>query len=447
MHRFALPALLLAAACTPVGPSTDPAAPYVPAAYVSGAAPAAGAVAPLAWWGDLRDPTLTTLIERGLAQNLDIRTALARIAQAQAQARATGLASDVSGTLTASDTAAGVRGLSRSETAQATLGASLVLDLFGASQRGREAALAQLQAAQLDAGTARLAYLSALTGDYATARYNQLAASLARQSLTNRERTLSLVNDRAAQGLASDLELAQAQASVDDVRAAIPAFDANFEAAVYGMATLLAEPAAPLMAQMRQNAGLPRVPATPAAGQPVELLYNRPDVASARQSLVAALANVGVAEAALLPSVSLSGSITRADATSWSFGPSLSLPLLNQPRLRAARDASLAQAEQARLSWQAAVLDAVEEVQRAQSGLRRARQVLAARQSALDSTARVASLTRSAWEAGSEPLTNLIDADIATASARSAVAAAQRDVLTQWIALQLATGRGWAPTP
>jgi len=428
------------AACAPVGPSTDPGTPLLPATFVSGDSAPLGAVTMDPWWRDLNDALLTSMVERGLQSSLDIAQARSRIVEAEAAARAIGAAG---GSLAAESTARGGDGQATTRSDSVTLTGTLAIDLFGGDYRQREAALASLRAAELDAGTARLAYLSAIVTNYINARYYQNAGALARSGLTAREQTLALVRGRHAQGLATELELAQAQAALDTARADIPAYDMGFEASAYAIATLLAEPTARVLADMQRGASQPRASGPASAGVPADLLLNRPDVASARAAYVAALAAVGVSEAAMRPALSLGGTITASGATGWSLGPSLILPVFNQGALAANRDAAAARAVTAGLAWQSSVNAAVDEVQAAQSGYVHNRRILANREAAAESQARAETLTREAWENGGEALSTLITAQLSTTSTRSAAAGAARDAALAWMRLQIAVGRGW----
>ena len=195
---------------------------------------------------------------------------------------------------------------------------------------------------------------------------------------------------------------------------------------------------------MTAGAPQPNPPSSDAAGVPADLLRNRPDVRAAERELAAAVSAVGVAEAALYPSINLSGNVTVGDSESWSFGPTLSIPLLNRPLLAARRDAAVARVQQAEIEWRRTVLAAVEEVQSAQSTFARSRQRLAAQQRAVDSYTQLVALSREAYQLGTTTLFALLDAEQSLADAQVAAATARRDVAADWLALQIAAGKGWA---
>lgn len=167
---------------------------------------------------------------------------------------------------------------------------------------------------------------------------------------------------------------------------------------------------------------------------------------AAERAFAQSVADIGVAEAALLPSVTLSGSITAARNSTWGFGPALSLPLLNQPLLRANRDAVISRARQAETAWRGSVLGAVEDVQRAQSAYLRDRQEVSALGSTAASYARARDLSRETYEVGTTSFLDFLDAERQMGDAQRAVATAVQTMANDWMALQIAAGRGWAAT-
>ncbi|EEB82576.1 efflux RND transporter periplasmic adaptor subunit [Roseobacter sp. GAI101] len=248
-------------------------------------------------------------------------------------------------------------------------------------------------------------------------------------------------------GAASELDRVQAQALLEEARASLPALETGFENAVYGIATLLAEPAGPLMADLRKGAPQPYPKGGSAAGVPADLFRNRSDVRASERKLAAAVANVGIAEADLYPSVSLTGTVTAAGNGSWGFGPSLSLPVASQSRLRASRAQAISQAKQAELDWRAQILNAVEDTQSAQSAYRRNQRALATFRSTSASYARALELSRATYSAGTTDLLNLLDAEMSRSTVRLSVAGDAQNLTNSWINLQVSTGRGWAATP
>lgn len=427
-----------------VGPDFLEPVMSLPESYSEGSYRAAPVKTDVAWWRGLDDATLNSLVDRGLAQNLDISVALERITAARENVAAAGLDSQFSGNATASSIASGSSGTKGTRTDTAKLDATFVFDLFGGRRRSREQALANLDAAQFDAATARLAFLTDLVGSYIDARYYQEALELTRQTIASRKETLRLARERRDIGAATELDVAQTEAEVASAESNLPSLESNFRANVYHVATLLAEPAEPLVRKMQRGAPQPHPPYGTEAGVPADLVRNRPDIRSAEASLAAASAAIGIAEAELYPSLTLSGSITvTADTDAWQFGPTLKFPVLGRESLKANRNAAVSKAKQAELSWRGAVLDAVEEVQAAQTAYLRARRTVAAASATVKSREKARDLARAAYEGGTSTILDLLESERTVASARLSLASAIQSMAKQWVTLQIAAGKGW----
>ena len=437
---------LIVAGCA-VGPEYQRPEISLQARFVGGDAEAVEAVAAQAWWRSYGDATLDGLVARGLAQNLDVMTAIEAIRQAQAELRKTGVNAALEGSLSASDTRAGGDSITTTTTDSTELGASFVIDLFGSIRRERESAVASLSAARADAETARLAWLAELIAAYSDARYYQEVLALTRDTIKAREETVDITRSQYEAGAATEYELAEARALLSTARASLPQYAALFDARAYAIATLLNEPAGPILHRLQKGAAQLRTPGGARTGIPADLLRNRPDVRSAEAELAAAVAEVGVAEAALYPSLSLTGAVGSSDGVgTWSFGPDLSIPVLNQGSLRANRDAQISAAKQAEITWRASVLEAVEDVQVAQSNLSRYRQRAALLRTAANDYRRALSLAQENYRNGAITLLDLLETDRNTASARISAASAVNDAAQAWATLKIATGAGAAAT-
>ncbi len=437
------PAAFLAS-CVAVGPDYSQPQMSLSSHFVNGGSSALTDAAVQRWWTGLNDPLLNDLVNRGLGQNLDIKTARARISQAEAAARRSGLPSQVRGDLTAQAGRERESNGNIDDTNSVGADAAFVFDLFGGARRGREAAQANLTSARYDEGTVRLAYLAEITDAYVNARYFQNVAWITRQAIQSRRETLNIVTQQVNAGDATSVDEAQARALLRTAEAALPSQQANFEANVFRIATLLAEPAGPILARMTQGAGQPVPNQLTASGTPADLLRNRPDVRAAERDLAAATAAIGVAEAQLYPSLTLSGFISGGEDRTWAFGPTLRLPVLNRGVLTANRDEAEARAREAELAWRGTVLQAVEEVQSADSATRYWRSQVGAQRAAAQANNEVRELTSQTFRAGDTVLTDVLDADRRALDNRISLAANLRDLSKSWIQLQVATGRGWA---
>jgi multidrug efflux system outer membrane protein len=436
------------AACSGVGPDYVPPTIALTDSFVEGGAAQNSETSAIRWWSDLNDRELDDLVARGLAQNLSISAALHAVSAAQANARAAGVANQFGGNLSAStyqtDFSADTSGLIPNSVRSATLSAGTAL---AGIDRRQELALASLDAAGLDAGTARLAYLSSVVGAYIDARYYQERLELTRQSIADNRRILQIVKRERSIGAVADLDVAQAKAQLANVSAQLPTLESAFLANVYGIASLLTEPAGPLLKKLQAGAPQPIPRTSPRVGTPANLLRNRPDIQAAERRYAAAVAAIGVAEGQLYPTLALSGTISAGgDNDSSFFGPSLTLPIFNRGALKARRDAAIATAQQAEVAWRATVIGAVQDVQNAQSAYRLSRQKVTKLREAVAANQTAFDLTQGAYQNGAIDLLDLLKAELTLTQTRGSLAQAVQQNSSDWLQLQIATGSGWAIT-
>ncbi|MBT0782813.1 TolC family protein [Paracoccus sp. pheM1] len=274
--------LLLAAGCAAIGPDPDDR----PAIFAEGEAASADTLASQAFWAAYRDPVLNELIARGLKQNLDEAAARERIRAAAADLRGTGvLAAQASGSADASRKRGSTAGAAVQNVNASSLGAGFVFDLFGGARRERQGARTSLESAKADLGTARLAWIAELIGADSDARYDPLA--LTRQMVSSHKETVRIIREQREFGVVSEFDMAQAEALLAAARAELPGHEAQFDAQVFAIATLLNQPASWVQAQMRRGSRQPRSPGSSRAGLPADLLRNRPDLRSAEYDLAA----------------------------------------------------------------------------------------------------------------------------------------------------------------
>jgi multidrug efflux system outer membrane protein len=428
--------------CSMVGPNYETPTMDLAPEFVLGGSTAVSDATAAHWWQRLNDPLLNELITRGSTQNLDVRSAVERINAANAALGQTGLNSQTNGALTSS-----VQQQKADDSPQTTnsvaVNARYVFDLFGGFAREQERSLANLEAAKLDVGTIRLAYLADLTNSYLQARYYQEAASITRQTIASRRQTLAIVNQRRAVEEATELEVQQARSLLASARAPLPILIANFEINVFHIATLLAEPAAPLLKQMQTGAPQPYPSGFTTVGLPADLLRNRPDIRVAERNFAAATAQIGVAEAQLYPSIELTGTLGTGTVDRWSFGPFLSVPVLNRGILRSRQRVAESAAREAELAWRDRVLSAVEEVQVALTLCLNWKRQIQHLERASAASRTVLSLSRESYALGETTLTDVLDAERINARSRLDSAEARRNYSLSWMQVQVATGRGW----
>ena len=459
--RTLLPlSLLLLSGCV-VGPDYAPPEAALPVKFSESKAASAGKVTLNPWWESFRDRRLNDLVHQGMGENLTVRQALERITAAEANVVIAGAGALPSINGSAAATANGQdgsylrrtsgRSSSSSQSLNAGLNASWLLDFFGQYRRSTEAANASLDAAFDDVNVARLAYLSDLVSSYINARYYQEALALSRKNLESRRETLKLTNEIREAGAASSLDVLQIEGLVNQTLADLPGLETGFHQAANHIATLLGVPASTITGSLVRGAAQPMPRYATKVGIPADLIRNRPDIRAAERRLQAATASVGVAEGDLYPSIQLGGSIgaTRnftnaatGNLTSWSFGPSLVLPVFNGGALKARVEVARSQAEQQYLAWKQTVLQAVEEVENAQTALIRDGQTVAALRKVVQSYEQTLDLARESYRGGASTILDVLDAERNVATARLSLAAAIRQLARDYVSLNVAIGGG-----
>lgn len=432
-------------------------------------APAEAPVPLAQWWRSFADERLDRLIATALAQNLDLRRALARIEETRASRRAVRwlLAPDleIGGAAERrrySENAPGpVAGIA--ENYEAGFDLSWEIDLSGGLRRGIEAQSADLAARQ--AGFDEVATLVA--AETARAYIDLLAAqeqlAVAKADLADLERVRAVIGARVEAGAAPSSALAQADATRLLAASALPEYELRRTNALTRLATLLSIPPAAVLdadaggpfAELPSVARIPEARAMFAAGLPSDLVRRRPDLRRAEREIAAAVARVGVAERDLYPRFSLTGSFGLESETTgeffeggsrfWSIGPAVRWPLLQLGRVRAQIAAADARADQAALAWQQAVLAAYAEVEDTLAGVARGQERARAVGEALAAQERALAAVRVRYERGAEDLLALLVESRNTSVVRQQAVEARRTSALRIVALAKALGGGWQP--
>lgn len=458
--RAAAPlAMLLLSGCV-VGPEHEAPQTALPVKFSEGSSKAAADVTLAPWWTAFNDRRLNGLVETGLSQNLDVLQALERITSAEASFEAADSGAFPQVNVSASQetgqrNAEGVLATDspRSSTSTGNLSVSWLLDLFGQYKRSKESAKATLDAAYAQSDVARLTFLSSVVSAYVDARYYQERIAIARKNLASRRETLELTKLQLEAGAASRLDVVQSEGLVNSTLAEIPGLEISFRQSVHQISLLLGLPATTLLADLQKGAAQPYARRSVNAGVPADLIRNRPDIRAAERNLAAATAEIGVAEAALYPSISLSGSITPlyvstssafGKSTTWGFGPSLNLPIFDAGARVATVKAREAAAREAYLAWKETVLNAVSEVENALVAVSRTRQTVSALTATVRSYEEALSLATASYRDGASSLLDVLDAQRNVASAQANLAQAVQQLANGYVSLNVAIGGGYA---
>lgn len=448
---FVLLAAALAGGCAvaPEAPAPQPAAPSAWQAPLP-----AGAGAPD--WSRFDDPLLSALIDAAQAASADVSAASNRIAQARAArtaaAAALGPRADAS--------ASAVHGRNDPTTPIATslsagVQAGWEIDLFGAGRAGRDAAQARLTSALATRDAVRLAVAAETATGYVALRACEAQRDVAQVDSASRAETARLTEAAAKAGFRAPADAALARASAAQGRVQATQQATACDQLVKSLVALTAidEPAL----RQRLAAATARLPqGAPAAvgGLPAALLQQRPDLSAAAQAVAAAAADRTQRDAARWPQLSLAGSVGAMrvrtsdlsfSATTFAVGPlTLSVPLFDGGRRAADLEAARAAYDDAVLQLQAALRNAVREVEdalvRLQSAATRADDARLAAEN-FEASLRA---TEARWKGGVASLFELEDARRSAAAARAALIELDRERLVAGIDLIRALGGGWS---
>lgn len=453
--RLAAPlAMLFLSGCV-FGPEHSPPQTALPAKFNEGGTKSDQDATTVQWWTAFNDARLTKLINMGINQNLDILQALERIEQARATVvtSAAGGLPSLTGTAseTGSQTNGGYNSQPRSWDSKGELSASWLLDLWGEYRRAKQSAKASLDSAFASVDTARLTYLSDLATAYIDARYYQARIAIANEAVRSRRETLSLTKLQLEAGAASRLDVVQSEGLVNSTLADIPGFEASFYSNAYHISTLLGMPASTLINDLKKSAPQPVARHKVISGIPADLIRNRPDIRAAERNLAAAVYDIGNAEAKLLPSITLSGSISpsyvhsssHGTANTWSFGPSLNLPIFDGGTLRANVKNAQSVAREKYLLWKQTVLNGVEDVESALAAYNRDARAVAANRAYVKSYKEALELSTASYKDGASSLLDVLDAQRSLTDAQASLATSIQQMANDYVTLNVAIGGGY----
>ncbi len=459
----ALSASALLAACSVSRPPPDVAV-NVPDRWIAPVLPHQGSTEALAdWWDRLGDPVLRDWIERAQRNSPDIASARAQVFAA----RATLAGAQNQGQPQLDAVATANRGVTDpSAPLTTTLGAGLqaswAVDLWGGSAARVDSARAQEQISGVRWHEARVLVASQVAQLYFGQRLCRLQLDVTGRDRDSRRVTAESNDVTERAGLTAPAVAALARASAAEGQARWRSQQTQCERQVKAIAATTAQPEADVR---RQMAAAPDLAAWLVPGRvdallqvkavPAEVLRQRPDVYRAQRELVAASADVGVARAALLPSLSLQGSVlrnritagpTQGSVNTWSIGPiTLSLPLLGRGALNANVDSAQARYEAAALSYAGVLRQAVSEVEQALVTLSGLNERLAATETAVAGYNRSFEATEARYRVGFANLNELEEARRLKLNADSSAVSLQQDRINAWLELYVALGGGFDP--
>ncbi len=450
------------AACT-VGPDYRVPEPRIPTQWTGPAHE--GAVESGAWWKQLDDSLLDSLVDEMLAGSPTLREAQARLAEARASRDAVRGGTGPQAGVSAS---AGENVLSRNgqlpignipgfarDFALFDLGfdASWEIDLWGRRTRQIEAADARIGQADMAAQGARLQLIAELARAYVDLRLAQQEVSLAGAAVEARDSLERLAGLRAQAGEGNRIEAEQAAAEAGTTRAALANAQAAEHAAALRVTALVGAQPEAMLPRLAGASAIPAPPAAISAGLPSELLRRRPDIRVAERDLAAATADVGVATADLFPRLRLGfslgqqarsvGDLFSGDSTRLQAGPGLSWPVFSGGSTRARIGAAGARVDQASARYDGAIIGALADSETAINRFDRALAALASSEASLGRDASAFALVERRQASGEDDRLALARARLVYIAAQQRGAQARAAATQAAIALNKALGGGW----
>lgn len=423
------------------------------------------------WWGQFSDETLNAVMSLSTTKNFDVRIAESRVREARAQA---GIATSQ---LTPQIDATG--GFSRTRQSEnsfsnfgednfgggiqnryrAAFDSSWEIDIFGGLRREREAALAALEASEATLADARITFYGETIREYFITRSLEKRLEIAKKNIATQAESLDLVNARFSAGLVSELDVAQAESSLEQTRASIPLLEEAYAASLARLTVLTGTDLATLKAALtkgRINAAESRVARLPVSlpvGIPSELLRRRPDIRAAERSLAAATANIGAAVADWFPRFSFtgsfgvesekSGSLFDSGSRAWSVGPAVRWPIFAGGRIIYNVRVQNERQAQALAQYEKTVLSAFSETESVLTAYVQQRNRFEALTRALKASNRALELSQELYKQGVSDFQRVLDAQRNVFASEDSLAISEQELLVGIVAIYKTLGGDW----
>lgn len=425
--------------------------------------PSTSSFGDLKWFEVFKDEQLQVLIRAAIAQNYDVRQSVARINAARAllgfarseQFPNIAASADLPVTRLPKDGSSGelVEGSQRNFSFGRVLLNLLnfEIDIWGRVRKIKNARRAELKAAEEDRNTVLTSVVSTVATAYFQLRELDLELDISKRTLATRQESLRIIRLRADAGVATALELRQAEQLVYSATATIPDIERAIEQQENLINLLLGQNPGPVQ-RGRELVAQGLTPTVP-AGLPSVLLERRPDIRSAEENLVAANFDVEAARKAYFPRISLTGflggdstalsSLFSGAGSVWGFAPQLTQPIFTAGRLKSNVNLNKARRESAIVGYQSTVQGAFREVSDALVAYRKTGEVLVQQEALVRTLQDRARLAYMRYEGGVDSLLNALDADRDLFEAQITLAQIKLNELTSVVQLYRALGGGW----
>lgn len=415
------------------------------------------------WWRGFGSRELTDLVEEAITSNLDIAVAVARIVQADAQARVVGAAllpaadfnSSVTRSRASQSTGGGGGGASERSTVSTSLSASYEIDFWGKNRAVQRSAEQLAVASRFDREVVMLTTVASLINTYFEVLATQDRIRVARDNIAAASRVMKLIQERFDVGTASALDTAQQESVVATQRAAIPPLEQILRQDMATLAVLIGRP--PERVAIR-GGGASRIaipPVTP--GLPSDLLAQRPDIREAEAQLASVNADVYAARAAFFPSIRLTGeggyqsaalqALLRPESAFFNLAAGLTQPIFDGLRLQGLFDFQKGRQDEFLQTYRKAVINGFADVDRALIAVQQTARRERLQRDVVNSTRRAFEIAETRLREGTVDLVTVLNTQQALFQAQDTLAQARLLRLQAVVGLFQALGGGWQKPP
>jgi outer membrane protein, multidrug efflux system len=407
------------------------------------------------WWQGFGSQTLDDLIAQAQRNNDDLAAAIARVEEADAQARIAGAAllPSVDFGADATRQRAQVAGIGHEtyNSFSPVLSASYELDFWGKNRALRAAARATALASRYDQETVALTVVSSVASTYFQALEFRDRLQVARENLANGQKILHGLALEQTAGIATGLDVAQQETTVALLNAAIPPLQQQWRQAVSALAVLLGK----TPESIDVDSGTLKELTSPhlVEGLPSSLLARRPDVAESEQQLIAANADITVARAALFPSIQLTAdggyassalaSLVDPAGRVWALSAGLTQPIFHGGALRGQVAFSNARYRELLRAYHKTVLSAFSNVESALVAAQQTQEQQSRQQDAVNKARRAFQFAQTQMTAGTVNILTVLNTENALFSAQDELVQIQYLHLQSMVDLYTALGGGW----
>lgn len=410
------------------------------------------------WWHTLGDPLLSALVDEAAANNLDLKLAAARLRESRARRGLS--AADRIPTVKAGAGAGRNRssaematgGSRTADTYSAQFDASWELDLFGGKHRALEAASATVEASLENIRDVQVSLLAEVVLAYIEIRSYQAQIDNTSATIASLKETEQIADWRFQAGLVSQLDVEQARLNLEQTRAQLPALLSGLEQSKNNLALLLGRSGGTLK-ELQGKMPIPVGSAEVAIGVPAEILRRRPDIRRAERQLAAATAQVGEAEAARYPDLTLSGTLglqaislgnlLNSSAFMYSLAANTAATIFDGGRLKQKVEIQNALQEQALITYQSAVQSAMRDVENGLAAYAEEQNRRLRLKDAVTSAQSAEGLARSQYAAGLIDFVTVLDTQRSLLSLQDQLIQSDAAVTSNLARLYKALGGGW----